>query len=79
MRQYNLSILKPPVGKSSTGSSSSKASMSYTSAANSLDLLRRNLQRSINQEIKSVITKYIEVRRACVWEDENDLFLFFSN
>ncbi|CAG7834057.1 unnamed protein product [Allacma fusca] len=60
MRQYNLSILKPPLSKSA-GSSSSKASMSYTSAAKSLDLLRQNLQRSINTEIQTVISRYLEV------------------
>jgi len=61
MRQYNLSVLKPPVSKSAAGSSSSKASMSYTTAAKSLDLLRQNIQRNINQEIQSVISKYIDV------------------
>ncbi len=61
MRQYNLSVMKPPVSKNAAGSSSSKASMSYTTASTSLDLLRQNIQRNINQDIQEVITKYINV------------------
>ncbi|CAL8115630.1 unnamed protein product [Orchesella dallaii] len=61
MRQYNLSVLRPPVSKSGPGSSVPKAPMTYTTAAKSLDLLRQNIQRSINQEIQTVISKYIDV------------------
>jgi len=60
MRQYNLSVLKPPVNKAS-GTSSAKASMSYTNAAKSLELLRQNIQISINNEIKSLLSKYVDV------------------
>ena len=35
---------------------------SITSAAKSLDLLRQNLQKSINKDIDKVIQSYIEVR-----------------
>lgn len=61
MRQYNLSVLRPPVSKSGLGSTPPKPAMSYKSAAQSLDLLRQNIQRSINQEIQTVISKYIDV------------------
>lgn len=61
MRQYNLSVLRPPVSKSGPGSTAPKTTMSYKTAAQSLDLLRQNIQRSINQEIQTVISKYIDV------------------
>lgn len=68
MRQYNLSVMKPPVSKSAVQTTSSSSNSNnntnkstYTNAANSLDLLRQNIQRNINHDIQEVITKYLNV------------------
>ncbi|XP_021945627.1 AF4/FMR2 family member lilli isoform X2 [Folsomia candida] len=68
MRQYNLSVMKPPVSKSAVQTTSSSSNSNnntnkstYTNAANSLDLLRQNIQRNINHDIQEVITKYLNI------------------
>lgn len=63
MRQINLSTMKPPVSKNEAAAGTSKASIPYKpNALTSLDLLRQNIQRNINQDIQEVITKYMNVR-----------------
>jgi len=49
--------------------------MSFTTPAKSLDLLRQNIQRSVNQDIRNVITKYMEVSEV-VYSTRCQAFVF---